>query len=136
MKNYWLDKKNDKCFVSTGEFEQAVIAFQDKPTPETARNLSRIYKILAENILSCFGSKIEWTDRKQVVVECMRICFEKVARFDRNKGKAFNYFVTIMLGHMRQMYRSQKNYKELKQKYAQFLAGKERGEGSRHEEEE
>jgi len=59
------------------------------------------------------------------------ICFEKVGRFDPNyvgkngqKAKAFNYLTTCCLNHYRQLYRTSKNYLELKRRYQEFIARK------------
>jgi hypothetical protein len=49
------------------------------------------------------------------------ICFEKIDRFDPRKGKAFNYMTTCILNHFRQLYRTARNYNELKKKYLKHL---------------
>lgn len=60
------------------------------------------------------------------------ICFEKVDRFNPNyigkngqKAKAFNYLTTCCLNHYRQLYRTAKNYIELKKRYQDFIAKKQ-----------
>jgi hypothetical protein len=125
MKNHWLDKKKTVCGCTAGQFEQAVIEWQNEKTPDNTQELSRILIILTENIIKYFG-KINWIDPEEVLQECVTFAFEKADRFDHKKGKAFNFFTTIILGHMRQLYRSQKPYPELKQKYEEFLAGKKK----------
>ena len=59
------------------------------------------------------------------------ICFEKVDRFNPNfvgkngqKAKAFNYLTTCCLNHYRQLYRTAKNYIELKKRYQDFVTKK------------
>ena len=49
------------------------------------------------------------------------ICFEKVDRFDPSKGKAFNYMTTCILNHFKQLYRSARNYNDLKRRYSDFV---------------
>jgi DNA-directed RNA polymerase specialized sigma subunit len=75
------------------------------------------------------------------IQEGVLICFEKIDRFDPRKGKAFNYMTTCILNHYRQLYRSARNYNELKKKYMVYLSdkfdcvimrnGKERSQNSR-----
>jgi DNA-directed RNA polymerase specialized sigma24 family protein len=55
------------------------------------------------------------------VQEGVMICFEKIDRFDPKKGKAFNYMTTCVLNHFRQLYRTARNYNELKRKYLDFV---------------
>lgn len=60
--------------------------------------------------------------------EFVMICFDKMERFDPNyigksgkKAKAFNYMTTCILNHYRQLYRSARNYNELKKKFQASL---------------
>jgi DNA-directed RNA polymerase specialized sigma subunit len=93
------------------------------------RILAEAFYILAENIIRAF--KFQMIDRDDMLQEGAMICFEKLNRFDPNyttaqgvKSKAFNYFTTCTLNHFRQLYRTAKNYKQLKEKYFNFLASK------------
>ena len=56
--------------------------------------------------------------------EKIAVCFDKVDRFNSDRGKGFNYFTTCILNHFRQLYRTAKNYNELKKKYNQFIKQK------------
>jgi len=113
MKNYWLDKKEQKKLPTCGDLQEATIAFQKNKTADNAKRLVEMFRILADNILLYFGEKIDFGDRRQATIECMAICFTKLRRFNPDKGKAFNYFTTIMLGHLRQLYRTRRTYEEL-----------------------
>ena len=42
-------------------------------------------------------------------------------KFDPTKGKAFNYMTTCILNHFRQLWRTAKNYNELKKKYSKIF---------------
>ena len=66
-------------------------------------------------------AKFQLIDDDDAIQEGVMICFEKVDRFDPRKGKAFNYMTTCILNHFRQMYRTARNYNELKKKYLDFL---------------
>jgi hypothetical protein len=73
-------------------------------------------------------------DPDDAVQEGVMICFEKIDRFDPNfvgkndqKAKAFNYMTTCVLNHFRQIYRTDKNYRELKERFKLFMASRMNG---------
>ena len=70
---------------------------------------------LSENIVRY--ARFSLIDSDDATQEGVMICFDKINRFDPDKGKAFNYMTTCILNHFRQLYRSAKNYQELKKKY-------------------
>jgi len=79
---------------------------------------------LAENIVRY--AKFQLIDTDDAVQEGVMICFDKIDRFDSRKGKAFNYMTTCILNHFRQLYRTARNYNELKKRYlnhVQFAEG-------------
>lgn len=84
--------------------------------------LAAAFYILAENIANYANyAGVEVDDAIQ---ESVLICFEKIDRFDPRKGKAFNYFSTLEINSARQLYRSAKNYGELKKRYGSILQSK------------
>jgi DNA-directed RNA polymerase specialized sigma24 family protein len=66
-------------------------------------------------------AKFSHIDIDDAVQEGVMICFEKIDRFNPEIGKAFNYMTTCILNHFRQLYRTARNYNELKKKYRDFL---------------
>ena len=66
-------------------------------------------------------AKFNLIDIEDAIQEGVIICFEKVDRFEPKKGKAFNYMTTCVFNHLRQMYRTARNYGELKKKYHDFM---------------
>lgn len=84
--------------------------------------LALAFYILSENIANY--AKFSGIDIDDAIQEGVLICFEKIDRFDPRKGKAFNYMTTCILNHFRQLYRSARNYNELKRKYHGFLEEK------------
>jgi DNA-directed RNA polymerase specialized sigma24 family protein len=78
--------------------------------------------LLAKNIIKAF--KFQLVDKDDALQEGVMICFEKLDRFDPVRGKAFNYCSTILLNLYKQMYRTAKNYNELKIKYHEYLYDK------------
>lgn len=88
------------------------------------RTLASAFFTLSENIVRY--AKFQLIDADDAVQEGVMICFDKIDRFDSRKGKAFNYMTTCILNHFRQLYRTARNYNELKKKYLdhmQFLEG-------------
>lgn len=81
--------------------------------------LALAFFTLSENIIRY--RKFHFVDVDDAIQEFVMICFEKIDRFDPIKGKAFNYMTTCILNHYRQLYRTARNYNELKKKYHDFL---------------
>ena len=86
---------------------------------EAQENLAIAFYTLSENIVRY--AKFNLIDQDDAVQEGVMICFEKIDRFDPDKGKAFNYMTTCILNHFRQLYRTARNYNELKRKYLDFI---------------
>ena len=87
---------------------------------ESQLDLANAFYKLSENIVRY--AKFNLIDADDAVQEGVMICFEKIDRFDPCKGKAFNYMTTCILNHFRQLYRTARNYNELKKKYHDFLS--------------
>jgi hypothetical protein len=91
---------------------------------ESKGKLAIAFFTLSENIVRY--AKFKLIDHDDAIQEGVMICFDKIDRFDSRKGKAFNYMTTCILNHFRQLYRTSRNYNELKIRYLnhmQFLAG-------------
>lgn len=96
---------------------------------QAQKALAEAFYILAENIIRAF--KFQMIDRDDMLQEGVMICFEKINKFDPNyitangkRSAGFNYFTTCTLNHFRQLYRTAKNYKQLKERYYEFLSKK------------
>lgn len=83
------------------------------------QDLATAFYTLSENIVRY--AKFQLIDEDDAIQEGVMICFEKIDRFDPRKGKAFNYMTTCILNHFRQLYRTARNYNELKRKYLRYL---------------
>jgi len=102
-----LERHSDKCDNVGKEFTEA------------QKELALAFYTLSENIVRY--AKFGLIDSDDQIQEGVMICFEKIDRFDPKKGKAFNYMTTCILNHFRQMYRTSRNYNELKRKYQLYL---------------
>jgi hypothetical protein len=86
---------------------------------EAEKLLAAAFYTLSENIVRY--AKFNLIDQDDAIQEGVVICFEKIDRFNPSKGKAFNYMTTCILNHFRQLYRTARNYNELKKRYHNFL---------------
>lgn len=81
-------------------------------------DLSVDFQLLSQNLVRY--TKFSFLDPDDALQEGIIICFEKVDRFVPKKGRAFNYMTTCIINHFRQLYRTARNYNELKRKYHDF----------------
>jgi len=109
-KNY----KSEKLDYYSDLYQDMNLQFDD-----SQNQLAEAFYKLSENIVRCF--KFSNVDPDDAIQEGVFICFEKIDRFDPEKGRAFNYMTTCILNHFRQLWRSARNYNELKKKYHLFL---------------
>ncbi len=125
-------------YINNSIFEKAISRFKEAKINKeensdeykTAKDeLSVLFSLLAENIIRAF--KFRLIEHEDALQEGVMICFEKLDRFNPEfrgkngqKAKAFNYMTTCTLNHYKQLYRSAKNYGELKKKYHKHLVEK------------
>lgn len=118
-------------YLNNRTFEAIILRFK-KAKKNIKRNkaefdiaqieLTEAFYTLAKNIIRAF--KFQLVDKDDALQEGVMICFEKLYRFDPNIGRAFNFCTTIILNHYRQLYRTAKNYNELKIRYHGHLCDK------------
>jgi len=109
-----IDK--DKQMLN-GYIEEYAVSNNQHDTSQL--ELASAFYTLSQNIVRY--AKFNLIDADDAVQEGVMICFDKIDRFDPRKGKAFNYMTTCILNHFRQLYRTARNYNELKKKYHEFL---------------
>ena len=107
-------KKPEPWFNVEKKYTLLSLNYQD-----VQKELAIAFYTLSENIVRY--AKFNLIDQDDAIQEGVMICFEKIDRFDPQKGKAFNYMTTCILNHFRQMYRTARNYNELKKKYLNFV---------------
>ena len=90
--------------------------------------LAEQFRTLSEHIVryAKWAVQFNFTDQDDAIQEGVMICFEKINRFNPKKGKAFNYMTTCILNHLRQLYRTSKNYKLFTERYSNFLQDKQK----------
>lgn len=118
VKRQYHQKPNSHEIATYIEFHQK--ACSDFTTSQ--HDLATAFYTLSEHLVRYAKDIIEDVD--EAVQEGVMICFAKVDLFKPQKGKAFNYLTTCILNHFRQIYRSSKNYKLLKERYRDYLCCK------------
>ncbi len=91
----------------------------EKEFEGSKEHLATAFFTLSENITKY--AKFQLIDQDDAIQEGVVICFEKINRFDSRKGKAFNYMTTCILNHFRQLYRTARNYNELKKRFLNYF---------------
>jgi hypothetical protein len=95
----------------------------NKKLKEVKDYLASEFFILAQNIVRF--TNYQSVDVDDAIQEGVYICLSRVERFDPSRGsKAFNFLTTCLIHHLRQIYRSNKNFIELKRKYCDFIVQK------------
>jgi DNA-directed RNA polymerase specialized sigma subunit len=125
-----LKETNDRRVVKYGDESKKQAWLESQKLHQEAcesfkefqNQLAHAFYILSENIANY--AKFSGIDIDDAIQEGVLICFEKINRFDPRKGKAFNYMTTCILNHFRQLYRSARNYNELKKRYQNFQSEK------------
>ena len=106
-----IENKRKKGFLSIpeGQPEKAI-----KDHFKAQEELAHAFLLLSQNIVKY--AKFSHIGEDDSIQEGVLICFERAEKFDSQKGKAFNYLTTCILNHFKQLYRSARNYQELKRK--------------------
>lgn len=103
-------------YLNNKDFEKLIRKYIKNKNDEDMKNeITLCFYLLAENIIKAFNFRL--IDKEDALQEGVLICFSKLFMFNSSKGKAFNWFTTIILNHYRQLYRSCKNDINLKKKY-------------------
>lgn len=112
-----------KKLKSSAEFDQIIREYKENPNVDTMGTAFECLWILAHNILKAVqftGIEKAFRDKTNTLSRLIAYAFIKIERCDPDKGRAFNFFTTIMLGWLRQEYRTIHKYAELKEKYNKY----------------
>ncbi len=67
----------------------------------------KLHNVLSVLIAKC-NDRFDLKCTQEELDECLRRCIDKANRFNPTRGKAFNFFITVTLGILRELYRSRK----------------------------
>lgn len=98
-------------YIKNTDFEFWVSGYNLSGLYET--ELWTAFDLLFDRIFKAYKFKIEDEDARQ---DCMLLLLRTVRNFTPDKGKAFNYFTTVILNNLRLLYtKDQKYYSRLEE---------------------
>ncbi len=99
--------KKKKHYIDNNEFESLIVLFKTENTKETEDRLFEIFDLLIVNVHQTFKFDINIDDAKQ---ECFLLLLKTLKNFIPVKGKAFNYFTTVILNNLKLIYTKNAKY--------------------------
>jgi len=100
-------KKKSTNYIDNKKFEILVTSYCISATAEIEYEVFSILDLLIQNIFKSFAFSISIEDAKQ---DCFVLLLKTLRNFNPSKGKAFNYFTTIILNNLRLLYTKDKKY--------------------------
>ena len=108
-----------KHYIDNKRFENLIKAYLiDKKGNE--EELIILFDKLISNIINSFGFNVDKDDATQ---ECFVLILKTLKNFDPQKGKAFNFFTTIILNNLKLIYTKNKKYNEKVANYIERVTG-------------
>tara|TARA_Y100000310_G_scaffold230489_1_gene232939 strand:+ start:1207 stop:1560 length:354 start_codon:yes stop_codon:yes gene_type:complete len=108
-----------KHYVDNKRFEVLILKYL-KNQKEHEEELMEMFDKLISNIIDSFGFKMEKDDAKQ---ECFFLVLKTLRNFNPSKGKAFNFFTTIILNNLKLLFTKHKKYNEKINNYIEKVTG-------------
>jgi len=113
MANYWLDLNEMPCDVAA--MLEAATSIDELTSLYLSTKDKRVFNKLCDLLTLMATKLVDWVkikhiEREDAIQECLIVALEKIERFDSSRGKAFNFFTTIMLNNLRSVYRKNKRY--------------------------
>ena len=97
-------------YLDNKRFEELIASHFTDPALHRSE-LAAALLLLARKV--CNTWQMAGVDQDDAVQELYLIAYMKLNRFVPGKGKAFNFFTTMMLNHMRHLYRTHANYHKM-----------------------
>jgi hypothetical protein len=125
--NDWLKikEKRDKKKLdreTLGQIDELVKNWQD--TGGNLEMIKIILDVIARNVIEGYKrNKMTEKETRDNIQDMIDVCVEKLRRINTSKGRAFNYFTTVMLCVLRQNTMTTRDFKEIKKKYHDNFAG-------------
>lgn len=106
-------------YIDNKRFEELIQIYK-KGSRIEEDELFQMFDILITNILNGFRFDLDKEDAKQ---ECFYLILKVLNNFDKENGKAFNYFSTIILNNLRLLYTKNKKYNKKIENYKEYISG-------------
>jgi len=108
-----------KHYVDNKRFEVLILKYLENQK-DHEDELMEMFDKLISNIIDSFGFKMEKEDAKQ---ECFFLILKTLKNFNPQKGKAFNFFTTIILNNLKLLFTKHKKYNEKINNYIEKVTG-------------
>ena len=108
-----------KHYVDNKRFEVLILKYLENQK-EHEVELMEMFDKLISNIIDSFGFKMDKDDAKQ---ECFYLVLKTLKNFNPQKGKAFNFFTTIILNNLKLLFTKHKKYNEKINNYIEKVTG-------------
>ena len=118
-------KKKKTHSINNKEFEQTILNYQRDPE-QFEEEIFKMFDLLISSIIHSFKFKVDFDDAKQ---ECFLLILKILPNFSPEKGKAFNYFTTSILNHLKLQYTKNKRYQEKLHEYRDIKGENKTPEG-------
>lgn len=121
-------------YLNNNEFEDLIMEYREIKSIggekterflELENKLSSAFYAITAGLQRKF--KFQLVDPEDIMQEGVFIGFDKINYFKKGRGKAFALYTTIILHHIKQLYRTARNYNELKSKYLDFICSDKDG---------
>lgn len=112
-----MGKKTKLNYIDNEEFENTIYAYIQYSEKE--EELIKLLDLLIENIF--YGFKFKGLDFDDVKQDCFLLVLKKLKNFSPGKGKAFDYFTTVIVNNIRFLYTKEKKYNKKIQDYTESL---------------
>lgn len=114
LNNKWLEETVAKFLKLKKNIKKNKVEYE-----KSQKELAEAFYLLADNIIRAFNFQL--IEKDDALQDAVLICFDKLDRFDPERGKIFNYMSTCIINQCKQQYRSCKNYIELKRRFQDHI---------------
>jgi DNA-directed RNA polymerase specialized sigma24 family protein len=108
-----------KNYIDNNRFEDLVQIYVSGDT-SVQDELFDCFGLLIDRLMSGWAFKVDKEEAKQ---ECFLLILRVLKNFNKDKGKCFNYFTTVILNNLRLIYTKRKKYNERIQSYIEHKTG-------------
>lgn len=106
-------------YIDNKRFEDLIRLYKSGDK-ECENELFDNFSTLIDHLLGAYRFNIDYDEAKQ---ECYLLILKVLKNFNKEHGKAFNYFTTVILNNFRLLYTKNKKYSEKLESYKEVRLG-------------
>ena len=108
-------------YIDNDEFEELIRMHRASGSDDVLqRIICDFFYVLAYHII--VSAHFNMIDEEDAMQDAVMACFRKMQKFDPERGKAFNFFTTVIFNQMRGMFKTSKSYYQLKRSFLRHQA--------------